>query len=1173
MRINSLDVRAYGPFTNKRFDFSRGRGKLELIYGPNEAGKSSLLRTLSDLLFGIPAQTRDAFVHPYANLLIGATIEHEGISLSMFRRKRAGNTLLAGDEKSLLSEVEFRSVVPIDNKNIFEQMFGIDADRLAEGGRELMMGQGDFGKLLFSAASGIEDFRAILATLTADAEALFKTRTGTIAKRVEEYKDLRKRISDSLLSTNSLSELADRHRQAEADLERLGRELHAKKVEENRLERMREALERLGKRQVLLAGLDKLSLVRVARGAFAEEFARTEEVLHQKQSDRQRIVQEIDVLEWEIEALVYSEALLRQESEIAKLPARVGAERKAAADIVKLLAQALAAETQASASFAELGLAADMESIPSLHIMAESRRKAEELDSHFAALNADRKSAGREIAKRRRELETNSERLAALPDARPIAALQQALKSTEPIAAVAHEYASRRKGVEEDEKNLAAAIRDLPWDGSPGELASADLPAPALVEDWRQRIFQVEARIEAARQQWEQAEEQVRQREAAVREQQAGRAIPTIQAMEVAREHRDLGWQTIRRLWLNGDGKVDSPTLLADKYETSVKAADSAGDSLREHVDEALRLAYSQTDLANAILLRDTRAAALQKVRSEWDALQPQWAALWHRWKIDPRPPAQMAAWLNKCTRLIERTSRLAEVKESVRHHDLLAEAARASLNDALLSAELRVEDSSLIGLRIMAANFIERQQSNQASRAALEVALSDGRNKLEAAMQQSADVERALSEWRFQWSGLLEQLRMSPDLEPRSVRAALELRRQLTDSYKDWNEKRQRIAGIEKDARKFAELVGMLTEQVAQDLRTLEPSAAAEQLHQRLKDHVRSRDLRAEKEKALAKLKSDLRHGEEGLDLIRTRMEALVAEAGCTDSSQVGEYIKQSCQRFALEEELARVDGRLTEIAGPGGVEALQKEAFQRSIDELPAEIENLHRTMIRLASERDEALRTETELKLSLSGLEGRNEAAAAAADLESVRTNLMDEAGRFVRLKLAGHVLKTAVESYRKKESGEMLKRSSEIFSQLTLGNFAGLEVDWDDKNERELVGVRGGGTARVKTDQMSSGTCDQLYLALRVASLEVYFRNHPPVPFIADDVLIHFDDERAAAALQILAGLAHHTQVLLFTHHGHLVQVAERCLEPDRLAVYRIETTIQDFRTLKNSILVL
>ncbi len=74
-------------------------------------------------------------------------------------------------------------------------------------------------------------------------------------------------------------------------------------------------------------------------------------------------------------------------------------------------------------------------------------------------------------------------------------------------------------------------------------------------------------------------------------------------------------------------------------------------------------------------------------------------------------------------------------------------------------------------------------------------------------------------------------------------------------------------------------------------------------------------------------------------------------------------------------------------------------------------------------------------------------------------------------------------------------------------------------------------------------MSAGTTDQLYLALRLASLETYLEKNEPIPFIVDDILIRFDDERAAATLKILEQLSNQTQIIFFTHHQRLVELAE------------------------------
>ena len=65
---------------------------------------------------------------------------------------------------------------------------------------------------------------------------------------------------------------------------------------------------------------------------------------------------------------------------------------------------------------------------------------------------------------------------------------------------------------------------------------------------------------------------------------------------------------------------------------------------------------------------------------------------------------------------------------------------------------------------------------------------------------------------------------------------------------------------------------------------------------------------------------------------------------------------------------------------------------------------------------------------------------------------------------------------------------------------------------------MVGVRANGRQTVNVDGMSDGTCDQLYLALRLALLESYLTDHDPLPLIVDDILIMCDDNRAVAALR-------------------------------------------------------
>ena len=53
-----------------------------------------------------------------------------------------------------------------------------------------------------------------------------------------------------------------------------------------------------------------------------------------------------------------------------------------------------------------------------------------------------------------------------------------------------------------------------------------------------------------------------------------------------------------------------------------------------------------------------------------------------------------------------------------------------------------------------------------------------------------------------------------------------------------------------------------------------------------------------------------------------------------------------------------------------------------------------------------------------------------------------------------------------------------------------------------------------------------------------------------------MLVYFDDDRTAAALRVLAELSRKTQVLVFTHHQHVLSLAEAALPEGTLATQRV-----------------
>jgi uncharacterized protein YhaN len=91
-------------------------------------------------------------------------------------------------------------------------------------------------------------------------------------------------------------------------------------------------------------------------------------------------------------------------------------------------------------------------------------------------------------------------------------------------------------------------------------------------------------------------------------------------------------------------------------------------------------------------------------------------------------------------------------------------------------------------------------------------------------------------------------------------------------------------------------------------------------------------------------------------------------------------------------------------------------------------------------------------------------------------------------------------------------------------------------------------------------LSEGTRDQLYLSLRLASLLRYAEMAEPMPLVLDDLFIQFDDERSRAALTVIAEVSAHMQVLFFTHHARMVDLAREAIPASSLTIHELTSPV-------------
>jgi uncharacterized protein YhaN len=270
-------------------------------------------------------------------------------------------------------------------------------------------------------------------------------------------------------------------------------------------------------------------------------------------------------------------------------------------------------------------------------------------------------------------------------------------------------------------------------------------------------------------------------------------------------------------------------------------------------------------------------------------------------------------------------------------------------------------------------------------------------------------------------------------------------------------------------------------------------------------------------------------------------------------------EIERKAIEKHNALSEREKVETRVREGGGGRDFSALFAECEDVPADQIPADLLSLkadrddaEARIEKLMSERA-ALQAEFEILL------GQSQAADFTQEAATVEAEIAEAVESYVDLTVQETLLRAAIDIYRDRNQGPILMRAKDLFAELTDGAYTGLRADINDKGETILIAedaLRGS----LEIDALSDGTVDSLYLALRLAVVQEHNASHEPIPFVADDLLLNLDNKRAQAALRTLAAIAASSQVLLFTHHAHMVDLARIAVPPPLLVEHNLSSAM-------------
>lgn len=1172
MRILRLDLIAFGPFTDTSLELDQGKWGLHLIYGPNEAGKSTALRAVKQLLYGVPHNSSDNFVHPYQALRVGGLLEaSDGTRLECVRRKGRSKTLRSLDESVVVEPDHLQAMLNGMDEQDFGQRFAVDYDELVRGGRTMLEGRGELGEILFAAGSGLVGLRAVQQQLAAEADQLFrpKGQNQAINQDLQRLRELRETLRQAQLPTSHWVEHTRLEHDAQQQANKLQQQLLETQRELERLHRFHNAMPRIARLQHLRAQAAQLATVPRLGADFSQRRRDTLQALcvsRTRRDDAQNTLQQLDQ---QINSLHLPQSLLAHRQIIQQLHTRLGGFLKAAQDRPALVARLRQLHTQAAEILRDLGRGPDLQAAESLRLTPDQRAALQQLAQQYHVLQNQSEMLDQSLGQLQQQLEGNRRQIDA----------QQPPADPSPLRRLVHRMAQNRDLEErtaaiQAERNALAEKADvelsrLPhWCGTLEQLERLAVPATETIDRFEDQLQQAQAeyrqsveRLDHLRDQRAQLQGEI---EAADREQD----LPTEQDLARARQRRDLGWQLVRASWLDRCPQQQLDDYLADVQRTdlptaveqAIREADELADRLRR---QATKVAERSKRLADHKRLEGQIAQATDVTHdrlSDFKAAQQAWRELWQPLGVDPLTPREMRTWAARHTQLVALAHQIRQHDHTLQQLSQRVDDCRRQLAGALQQHDPGLQaptDASLDQLLDCAEQWAEQLEARcsawddlQQQQARITSQLDDAR----AARRRTEDQWEA---WRSQWRQAVEPLGLAETSTPLQAQSVLDPTDQLFRVIHQAQELQQRIEGIDRDTGDFEQDV---RRQASQLLPQTDGQAASElvtRLHQDLQealtDRVRWQQLQQQRDAHREKLNQATDQMRE----LQAALEAMCREAGCQRAEQLPEVEARSEQQRSIERELQAVTCDLSRYAATQTLEQFIQEAQQMDADQLAPHIEQLQQQSEQLQQQLGDVREQLGSLRSEAQRMDGGSRAAEAAELAAQLVAQIRASAHQYAQLRLASSVLERAIQQYRERHQGPILERAGRLFATLTRGSFARLQADYNDQGRPVLVGVRSDGQT-VPVEGMSEGTCDQLYLALRLASLEGYLQQTgaEPLPLIADDLLIKFDDQRAAAALEVLANLSRQTQVILFTHHRHVVELARRQVTGDALFVHEL-----------------
>jgi uncharacterized protein YhaN len=1159
MKFRRVDIENYGIFSRRQVKFAGDH--LHVVFGVNEAGKSTLLQLMREVLFGFPI--RNPYVLDRHTGEMAATVEAEladGCRIR-YRRRKGRKQAVVGEILETGESFDAERLIRMlggAGPELFNNVFGFSVQELAAGEKSLTHASVNEA-LLGSALGGLGDFQKLIKDLSQETDDLF-TRTATkrpINQLLSQIRKQEKELRGAQMRPREYEQLRQDADQLQQQVARTRAEYAQLQREQLDLDRMISAIGVWNQLKELREEHRRFSVPREFPIDGDEQFRRAKNHLDQLQHEESDFEAELRDVSDQLTQLRLNPQLLAQVSSIQQLQQQLDKIRGFRRDIVLRQQEATTIRQAVLTRLRDLDPSWGLDQLDRFQATVARRAAVEELATEHDELTRRQSELETRKADLTQDIKVLKQRLSDV-DATPVDPVVSQLVDS---AADYQANVQRVDDLRHQERAVAATIDAMmqklaaPFAAELQAIHALPVPMAATIEEHRKRWEAVERDVDRAAQLLQDAQDNVEVTRQKLDQLLTVEDVPDQDQLQAARSRRDVGWRLVRRKYISRQGVAkeeverwcESPRMpLAEAYELSVAKADGVADQRQEKAEFVARERQLRDELTRA-----ERQA--QKLQERWQskcrdrqACQDEWNRIWQPCGLVPQSPAAMSEWLRLQNDLVDAVQKRAMINRDL---ESLATSTRQFVTQ--LRESLGRRDMNATALLAHARQRLEKARDAASARRTYrqELIQKEEEGAALSLRMQSLETERA--GWTDRWKPLMREFGFP---ENWSVHVANRVLSALSETRFDLERAKsleQRIEDMKNGLDEFDSSVTRLVQEVMPDLAVGTSENAVEELGQHLevakqsrRDQVNLADRKSMLNDRLAAKRKQRLDVEQGMQKL-LRLAEVDTESELIERAQdvrrwreVGEQVK------AREQEL-----RL--VCGQASIEDFEAALAAADKTELVAKRE----TVAKLVSAAEQKFADEAKLlgvaADRLQGLEQVTQAAELAMQLESQRGELRDHIDRWAPLMLAQGFLRRAMERFAVEHQPRLLNEISRLFSQMTLGRYVSVSRKLDEQGTLQLLQQDG---ECKDPSQLSTGTREQLYLAIRLAYVLQYCQETEPLPLIMDDVLVNFDEQRAIQTVQALNEIARHAQVILLTCHQHTVDLTRSVdsrLEPIRL----------------------